>query len=241
MLTCAGSTAGVYFLRSLLFWIGQSGTLWTDRLESDQRRSLSEHSRLNCAVITRQVTDNLVNSYFSAYHLCYPFVHEATFRTQLDEAHLRPQRTSWHMLLHTIMALGVLCLDKADGELDDQLYHRALSFSEDKSLLGGADLTFVQALVLLSNLAQKRNKPNTGSNFLGLAARMAISLGLHRELPNWKIGPLQREIRRRVWWGLYMFDSGASTTFGRPVLLPGEEAMDVYPVRNIHDKVVIFE
>ncbi|XWW95914.1 hypothetical protein V2A60_003883 [Cordyceps javanica] len=134
------------------------------------------------------------------------------------------------------MALGAWCANDADSALDDQLYHRALSFSEDRSLFGGADLTFVQALVLLGNLVQKRNKPNTGSNFLGLAVRMAISLGLHRELPNWKIGPLQREIRRRVWWGLYMFDSGASTTFGRPILLPGEEAMDVYPVRNIHDK-----
>lgn len=141
------------------------------------------------------------------------------------------------MLVHTIMAVGAWCVSDTGGELDDQLYHQAALFGQDKSLFEGADLTYVQALVLLSNLSQKRNKPNTGSNFLGLAVRMAISLGLHRELPNWKIGPLQREIRRRVWWGLYMFDSGAATTFGRPILLPGEEAMDVYPVLNIHDKV----
>ncbi|PNH64370.1 hypothetical protein VD0002_g4276 [Verticillium dahliae] len=80
-----------------------------------------------------------------------------------------------------------------------------------------------------------RNKPNTGSNFLGLATRMALSLGLHRELPDWRINKLQREMRRRVWWGLYIFDSGASTTFGRPILLPDTEAMDVRPVLNIHD------
>ncbi|PNH45320.1 hypothetical protein VD0004_g2528 [Verticillium dahliae] len=86
-----------------------------------------------------------------------------------------------------------------------------------------------------SQLAAKRNKPNTGSNFLGLATRMALSLGLHRELPDWRINKLQREMRRRVWWGLYIFDSGASTTFGRPILLPDTEAMDVRPVLNIHD------
>ncbi|PNH51392.1 hypothetical protein VD0003_g5867 [Verticillium dahliae] len=123
----------------------------------------------------------------------------------------------------------------AAGQLEDQLYHRALAFGEDESLFESANLTFVQALVLLSNLSQKRNKPNTGSNFLGLATRMALSLGLHRELPDWRINKLQREMRRRVWWGLYIFDSGASTTFGRPILLPDTEAMDVRPVLNIHD------
>lgn len=141
------------------------------------------------------------------------------------------------MLLYTIMALGAWCLDNNNAELDDELYHLALSFGDAESLFASADLTFVQALILFSNLSQKRNKPNTGSNFLGLATRMALSLGLHRELPEWNISLLQREMRRRVWWGLYMFDSGASTTFGRPILLPGEEAMDVRPVLNIDDEV----
>jgi transcriptional regulatory protein GAL4 len=34
-----------------------------------------------------------------------------------------------------------------------------------------------------------------------------------------------------------MFDSGASTTFGRPILLPDKEAMDVKLVLNIPDEV----
>jgi transcriptional regulatory protein GAL4 len=127
-------------------------------------------------------------------------------------------------------------MDDSHFGVDEDLYHRATSFSEDESLFESANLTFVQALVLLSNLSQKRNKPNTGSNFLGLATRMALSLGLHRELPDWDINILQREMRRRVWWGLYIFDSGASTTFGRPILLPEKDAMDVHPVLNIPDE-----
>ena len=138
--------------------------------------------------------------------------------------------------MHTILALGAWCLDDSQSDVDEDLYHRALSFGEDESLFESANLTFVQALILLSNLSQKRNKPNTGSNFLGLAVRMALSLGLHRELPDWEISTLQREMRRRAWWGLYIFDSGASTTFGRPILLPDKEAMDVRPVLNIPDE-----
>ncbi|MCH8153750.1 MAG: fungal specific transcription factor domain-containing protein, partial [Proteobacteria bacterium] len=52
----------------------------------------------------------------------------------------------------------------------------------------------------------------------------------------WNISHLQREMRRRVWWGLYMFDSGASTTFGRPILLPAGDAMDVKSVLNVNDE-----
>jgi transcriptional regulatory protein GAL4 len=66
---------------------------------------------------------------------------------------------------------------------------------------------------------------------------MALSLGLHRELPAWNISLLQREMRRRAWWGLYMFDSGAATTFGRPILLPSRDAMDVKYVLNTNDEV----
>lgn len=204
--------------------------------ELDQATSTS---RLSQSLASRHVMNRLLDSYFAVYHLSYPFVHEATFRAQFHEVIPRPQQRSWQMLLYTILALGAWCLNSdTTDDLDHHLYHRALSFGEDESMFESANLTFVQALVLLSNLSQKRNKPNTGSNFLGLATRMALSLGLHRELPGWDINPLQREMRRRVWWGLYMFDSGASTTFGRPILLPGLEAMDVKHVLNIEDEAL---
>lgn len=239
-----GSTAGVFFLRSLLFWLGHSKSLPSSQtihypsppgLGSPDPAGAS--SRFSQFAASRQVLDRLIDSYFSVYHQTYPFVHEATFRAQFNEVIPRPQHRSWQMLLHTILALGAWCLNDSTSDLDDHLYHHALSFGEDESMFESANLSFVQALVLLSNLSQKRNKPNTGSNFLGLATRMALSLGLHRELPDWEINILQREMRRRVWWGLYIFDSGASTTFGRPILLPGKESMDVRQILNIPDEV----
>ncbi|KAF5716919.1 GAL4-transcription factor [Fusarium mundagurra] len=232
-----GPTAGVFFLRSLLLWTGHSRPFMGSRPQVLRPYvGVEPSSHLSNSVTSRQVIEQLVNGYFEVYHRSYPFVHEPTFRAQLHEVIQRPKGRSWQMLLYTIMALGAWCLNNGNSELDDELYHLALSFGDAECLFASADLTFVQALILFSNLSQKRNKPNTGSNFLGLATRMALSLGLHRELPEWNISLLQREMRRRVWWGLYMFDSGASTTFGRPILLPGEEAMDVRPVLNIDDE-----
>ncbi|KAH9904298.1 lactose regulatory protein LAC9 [Xylariomycetidae sp. FL2044] len=235
-----GPTAGVFFLRSLLFWMGNPDAVLNAGLE---RRTpprdfdqASSSSRLSHSLASRQVMSRLMDSYFSVYHVTYPFIHEATFRAQFYDIIPRPQDRSWQMLLYTILALGAWCLDAESTELDDDLYHHAMSFGEDQTLFESANLTFIQALTLLSNLAQKRDRPNTGSNFLGVAIRNGLSLGLHRELPDWNISLLQREMRRRAWWGLYLFDSGASTTFGRPILLPGRESMDVRQVMNIEDE-----
>ena len=141
------------------------------------------------------------------------------------------------MLYHAVLAIGAWCLNKDEVGLEDYLYRRALTLGQHESVFEAADLATVQALVLLSNLSQKRNNPNTGWSMLGLAVRTALSLALHRELPHWNISLLEREIRRRCWWGLFIFDSGASTTFGRAIMLPDHDAMNVHAVLNIDNAV----
>ncbi|KAI5923011.1 c6 zinc finger domain-containing protein [Camillea tinctor] len=234
-----GSTAGVFFLRSLLFWLGNRAPAspfgryneWLHPSLMSQQTSPLSHSMLS-----RQVMDNLIDTYFSTFHLTYPVIHEPTFRAQFHEIIPRPPQRSWHMLFYTVLAIGAWCSDSKGSDLENELHHQALLLGEDETIFESANLTFVQALTLMSNLSQKCNRPNTGFNFLGLAVRMALSLGLHRELPDWNISLFQREMRRRTWWCLYLFDSGAATTFGRPIMLPEREAMDVKYVLNIEDE-----
>ena len=143
------------------------------------------------------------------------------------------------MLLNSILTLGAstVTYEPQMADLDGHFYRKAVAICQGQVMLESGSLALVQSLLLLSNYTQKRNLPNTGWNLLGLAVRMAISLGLHRELPNWKISLLQREMRRRVWWGLFIFDSGASLTFGRPGLLLDAELMDVKLLLNVPDEV----
>ena len=184
------------------------------------------------------MTTSLIDAYFTNYHTSYPFLHEATFRAQYNALIKRPEKRAWNMLLNTVLALGAWTIGDGTNDLDDVFYRRARSYTQESSMFESGSLSLVQALLLLSNYAQKSNKPNTGWNYLGLAVRMAISLGFHRELPEWNISLFQREVRRRVWWGLFIFDSGASTTFGRAILLPKQEMVDVKPVLNIEDEVI---
>jgi hypothetical protein len=43
--------------------------------------------------------------------------------------------------------------------------------------------THVQAFLLMGNYLQKRDRPNIVYNLIGIAYRMALGLGIHRELP----------------------------------------------------------
>ncbi|KAH8703730.1 putative C6 transcription factor [Talaromyces proteolyticus] len=182
------------------------------------------------------VEQAFIDAYFMNYHSSYPFVHESTFRAQYHEQIPRPHGQAWQILLNTILALGAWSIGDDNSDLDISFYQEARGYLQQASVFEMGNLTLIQGLLLLSNYAQKRDKPNTGWNYLGLAVRMSMSLGIHKEFPGWKISLLQREIRRRLWWGVFIFDSGAAKTFGRPILLPEETIMDARQVLNIHDE-----
>ncbi|BEJ14418.1 hypothetical protein CspHIS471_0401850 [Cutaneotrichosporon sp. HIS471] len=174
-----------------------------------------------------------IDAYFQHYHTQYPILHEATFRAQFAQVIAQPDPSQWNLLVNTVIALGAFCAGMPMYFVDHFL-ERADAVINVGHLETGS-LVLVQAFTLLSNISQKRNKSNSGSVYLGIAIRMAIGLGLHRELPLWNIKPFEREVRRRVWWVLFIFDAGACITFGRPILLPYLDA-DVKMVHNVQDR-----
>jgi transcriptional regulatory protein GAL4 len=99
----------------------------------------------------------------------------------------------WNMLSNTVIGLGAFCCGQPMYIVDHFLEKATAELSATQ--LESGSLELVQAFCLLSNLAQKRNKVNSGSVYLGIAVRMAIGLGLHRELPLWSISPFEREVR----------------------------------------------
>ncbi|KAF9876109.1 C6 transcription factor [Colletotrichum karsti] len=182
----------------------------------------------------RHITDAMIDAYFRLYHVSYPIIHEATFRAQYAGVIPRPSGDCWLVLAYTVAAIGVYTTATTLDNLDMSLFGQARSILSFNFLEVG-NLTLVQALTLISNYQQKRDKPNSGYNYLGLAVRMAMGLGLHKEFQGWNISPLNMEIRRRVWWSLCVFDVGATITFSRPSVFPSE-GVDVSLPLNVDDK-----
>ncbi|KAK2024053.1 fungal-specific transcription factor domain-containing protein [Colletotrichum zoysiae] len=182
----------------------------------------------------RHITDAMVDAYFRSYNVSYPIIHEATFRAQYAGVIPRPCGDCWIVLAYTVAAIGVYTTATKLDNLDKSLFAQARSILSFNFLEVG-NLTLVQALTLISNYQQKRDKPNSGYNYLGLAVRMAMGLGLHKEFQGWNISPLNMEIRRRVWWSLGIFDVGAAITFSRPSVWPYEGVEVALPL-NVDDK-----
>ncbi|KAI0380619.1 hypothetical protein F5Y04DRAFT_271326 [Hypomontagnella monticulosa] len=182
----------------------------------------------------KHITDAMIDAYFRVYHISYPIIHEPTFRAQYSEVIPRPDGNSWLVLAYVVAAIGVFSADTQISNVDLPLFAQARSMMSF-NLLEVGNMTLVQAFTLISNYQQKRNKPNSGYNYLGLAVRMAMGLGLHKEFQGWTISPLNMEMRRRVWWTLCVFEVGATITFSRPSSWPFE-GVDVSLPMNVNDR-----
>ncbi|OJD16832.1 hypothetical protein AJ78_03022 [Emergomyces pasteurianus Ep9510] len=236
-----GGPSSVAPLRALFMggWDVNSSTQPADASKiSRDAQSMMWQSTYPGIAPSQIVAQTVMDAFFANYHTSYPFIHEETFRAQFNEQIPRPRGHAWPILLNTVLALGAWTIGDDTVDIHETFYNEANRYLQDVSVFEMGNLACVQAFLLLSNYTQKRNKPNTGWNYLGLAIRMALSLGLHKEFPEWNISLLQREMRRRVWWGTFIFDSGASITFGRPILLPDATIMDAKQVKNIPEDVL---
>lgn len=243
-----GSVSGAALLR--LIWMGNSTDGGDDRVKmrTERRKSLEELFKKNPddytsslswlqtqPLITRAVVDNLVDAYFTHYHTTFPILHEATFREQYSRLNGRPGRSTWHILVNLVAALGSFVSTGCSDDTHITLFNAVKANLTIESLETGS-LGLVQAFAMAANYLQKRNRPNSGYNYGGIALRLAISLGLHKDFHGWQTAPFKKEIRRRVWWSLCVLDVGATMTYGRPLNWPQVGVEAAFPL-NIHEKV----
>ena len=223
-----------------------------------------------------EVRESLINAYFEHYHSSYPFLDKdwflQKFKNSKDEAknesltvdELRKkeevdpntlkkaiENDDWMFLLNTVCALGCWCLQGQVLAMTnmDLFYYKEAKVLITSAMFERGTIPLVTAFTLLSNFVQKRDKPNTGWNYLGIASRMAMGLGLYKELnlntketdkEILKQKNLNLEIRRRLWWGLYMFDVGTAITFGRPVNFPSSANFDIRLPSNMDEEGNIY-
>ncbi|CRG89925.1 Cutinase transcription factor 1 alpha [Talaromyces islandicus] len=76
----------------------------------------------------------------------------------------------------------------------------------------------VQAQILMAIYLNTTSRVSAAYNVLGTAVRIAYSLGLHRDPPA-SLGITKVELRRRIWWSLYILDSKLSMELGRPMIV----------------------
>jgi hypothetical protein len=182
----------------------------------------------------RHLADHLVATFRDKVYYMYPFFHfpsfEAAYRS-LWKHPSEPKRQRPSASLPTGLGLGCY----PDGDANTISFHAALNaifslachysdlptaerlaasttfFLKTKpfvniDLLEANNLSVVQTLLLVALNLQGTPHPSRCWNASGVACRVAQGLGLHAEHHQDTRGPLEKEIRRRTWYGCIVMD-----------------------------------
>ncbi|OQU94897.1 Fungal specific transcription factor domain-containing protein [Cladophialophora immunda] len=182
----------------------------------------------------RSIANALVDGYFKYVHQLYPFIHEPSFRKDYesvwnaDSSH-GEQALSFG-LINLVFALGS---EFADGTTMDRSPNRASGFmSRAKAIIYAnlfrtGSLEIVQALLLLCLYLQGTSELNKCWNLVGLMIRMAYGIGLHMDPARFGVGHIEKEMRKRIWWGCFNLDRTLSFRFGRPPAIRTDDGLEV--------------
>lgn len=65
--------------------------------------------------------------------------------------------------------------------------------------------------------------------YIGIAQRASLGLGLHRKIQS-NFDPIQRELRKRIFWTVYGIDVYVSTRLGLPIAIHTEDVDQEHPL-----------
>ncbi|KAL4884625.1 fungal-specific transcription factor domain-containing protein [Aspergillus karnatakaensis] len=245
-----GHTSGIIFLRRLRKQLGVSQPGSSEiplrtrpalqhYLESP--KSMSESPQDSSLPPThdlppRDVARRLCHNAFEDACSLIRFVHEPLFYGMLDRIYdLPPEQftndeNSFLPLLYIVMAVGCLFSDDGAGTLDLSGYESAIGqgfqyFKAGRQLLeitDCRDLSSLQAICFMVLFLQSSAKLSTCYSYIGIALRSALRLGLHRSVTT-NFNPIEREMRRRVFWAIRKMDVYVSTLLGLPQMLSDDD------------------
>lgn len=195
---------------------------------------------LDMELPSTEVCDFLVDTYFDSVHWFMLVLHEPSFRRQYKELILSGRASQSEMrfvaLVMLILAMGAryvspeAALQYTTGvdlaALQSSLLKKVREHIFD--IFDEGAIESVQICILLSSFYLYHGRPNLAFIILGSGVKSAQAMGLHQE-SSWKASSLvTREIMRRVWWAVYVFDR-----YGTILLIDLHALTDVF-VKVLH-------
>ncbi|KAF5627123.1 transcriptional regulatory [Fusarium sp. NRRL 52700] len=158
------------------------------------------------------ILEHLVDSFFSSVNWFMMVFHEDTFRRRkaemLQQTQIKYQDTTFFWTWLLVIALGAHYAALDDPE--DQMSPQYQQLSQD--LIAVIEARFLQIIGC-------QTVETVQICICGMGVKIAQVIGLHRE-SFWKeSSQLAREVKRRTWWTLEVFDKYAAVAFGRPCII----------------------
>ncbi|KAJ6118291.1 hypothetical protein N7471_013758 [Penicillium samsonianum] len=249
-----GHTSGMTFVRRLRKQLGTAEirpSISAHMLDSP--KSISESPQVTTLPLTHELPPRRI-----ARHLCHNaidhacslmrFVHEPSFFASLERIYDTPpeqftdEENSFLPLLYIVIAVGCLFSDDGAGTLDCSGYEGTIGqgfqfFKAGRQLLEVTDcrdLLSLQAICFMVLFLQSSTKLSTCYSYVRIALRSALRLGLHRTVTA-DFKPVERELRKRIFWVVRNMDVYVSTLLGLPQMLSDDDIDQEYPMEVYWD------
>ncbi|KAJ9149000.1 C6 transcription factor [Pleurostoma richardsiae] len=169
----------------------------------------------------------------------YHLIKKKSFMQRIDQIYAAlPEPPADPMFLcrmFVVFALGELYLRKSALTNDGQraipgtsFYLQAMSLFQE--LYEEPDIEYIETLLLMSFYSHALNRKNSAYTYAGIALRLSVAMGLHRNITyDPSTPPVEIENRRRVWWTVYTFDRLCSSKLGHPVMIKDEDIDAPFP------------
>ncbi|PYH42922.1 Zn(II)2Cys6 transcription factor [Aspergillus saccharolyticus JOP 1030-1] len=206
----------------------------------------SNFSELLAALPLRTTADRLISSYLNSKEAPLVLIHTPTFTREYTAFWKNPQEASisWLAYLYTILSAAAgLHLFTTSGREEGQFaeafegYFRLASQCLTVAEYTRPGKYKLEALILsiCCEILRSADTHVGPSVLLGLATRLAIHSGYHRDPKHYReITAFDGEMRRRIWMYLCLLDHYVSCQAGLPPTT-GQAQSDVEEPRNVTD------
>ncbi|KAL1622604.1 hypothetical protein SLS56_008651 [Neofusicoccum ribis] len=195
--------------------------------------SLEDH--INCDYLMKMQQDYLLDLFWSRQHACFPLIEQAEFRRHYEslwsESSMGVAFRKPSPIVDIVLALciqfgaALIPRDEASrsspSDVEDTRLAGRIYFQRCHALLNEegntSSVTAVQCYVYSVMYLINAGLMNSAQALLATAIQTAHTIGLHHEPPEHLMEP-ERELRRRLWWSLYILDSTTGMSLGRPWL-----------------------
>ncbi|WPH01648.1 Hypothetical protein R9X50_00449800 [Acrodontium crateriforme] len=180
--------------------------------------------------------------YFRSVTAFAPIIHRPDMFRLLDEIFIEgyqptPAET---VMVHLMLAMMHFQMSARNGDeqgRDTYLlhYHYCLGFIP--TLIESHKLEDLQALTLICSQLRSHQRPGAAWMFTNMVLGIAIESGLHRSARAWESSTFtahEIEMRKRVFWTLFMFHVALSGKLGRPIPLRSKD-IDIEFPEPVHD------
>ncbi|KAF2709106.1 hypothetical protein K504DRAFT_477453 [Pleomassaria siparia CBS 279.74] len=168
----------------------------------------------------RDLTNLLVQLFYSKVHPMYPMFHEPTFTQDVEDVYNNSADPHQNFCLRMVIAISLQKMDTQYAGLADSYYLAALKFFE--GAIKPMNLKTLQCFALIAGYSLLTPTRTAVYYIIGLGVRLCQALGLHEEKTITRgpggpsADPLEIDMRRRLFWSLITMDFGLAHSLGRP-------------------------